>query len=289
MPRGTGDDEEDWGFVTVPPRGRGSRSSDGREAPGADWRACTARLERLDAELRLLAAASCASSSESARCVQACRESIEGKARRLVPDMRAHLFGSQAVGMATLASDIDVVLLSPTRYLEQAPWGMKETAESDKVVFLQELARTLTPSPFARVEVIGHASVPIIKGTTEHGVHCDISVGRENGLRSCDIMRRSLSEIAELRPLVVFLKLLLKERGLNQVFTGGLSSYAVFHLVLSFLHSQSSPPTAPQPHEEAGANRSSRAGAFPHFVNSPGTNSQKYSIQRLYIAKILGH
>lgn len=45
----------------------------------------------------------------------------------------------------------------------------------------------------------------------------------------------SRSSIAELRPLVVFLKLLLKEHALNEVFTGGLSSYGIFHLVLSFL------------------------------------------------------
>ena len=266
--------------MTVPPRGRGICSSDGssRDAPGTGWRACTARLERLDAELRLLAAASCASSIESSRRLQACMEAIERQVRRLVPDMRAHLFGSQAVGLATLASDMDVVLLSPTLYHEQAWWEMNETAKSDKVVFLHELARTLTPSPFARLEVIGHAFVPIIKGTTEHGVHCDISVGSENGLRSCEMMRRNMAEIAELRPLVVFLKLLLKERGCTQVFTGGLSSYAVFHLVLSFLHTQS-PPTALQPHEVAGAKRSSGAGAFPHFVNSPCTNSRKYLIQ----------
>jgi hypothetical protein len=56
-------------------------------------------------------------------------------------------------------------------------WEMKETAESDKVVFLHELGRKITPSPFALLEVIGHASVPIIKDTTEHGVYCDISVG----------------------------------------------------------------------------------------------------------------
>ncbi len=40
---------------------------------------------------------------------------------------------------------------------------MKETAKSDKVVFLHELARKITPSPFALLEVVGHASVPIIK------------------------------------------------------------------------------------------------------------------------------
>jgi len=137
---------------------------------------------------------------------------------------------------------------------------MNETAKSDKVVFLHELARTLTPSPFARLEVIGHAFVPIIKGTTEHGVHCDISVGSENGLRSCEMMRRNMAEIAELRPLVVFLKLLLKERGCTQVFTGGLSSYPVFHLVLPFLHTQSPSDSTPAPRssrrkEELGSRR----------------------------------
>jgi|LauGreDrversion2_3_1035106.scaffolds.fasta_scaffold244387_1 DNA polymerase sigma len=53
-------------------------------------------------------------------------EAIERQVRRLVPDMRAHLFGSQAVGLATLASDMDVVLLSPTLYHEQAWWEIPQ-------------------------------------------------------------------------------------------------------------------------------------------------------------------
>ena len=164
---------------------------------------------------------------------------------------------------------MDVVLLSPTRFLdsllpERRSRETDKLAKADKVGFLYELARTLTPAPFARVKVIGDASVPIIKGTTGRGVRCDISVGSEGGLRSSDMMRRSLASIAELRPLVVFLKLLLKEKGLNEVSTGGLSSYAIFHLVLSFLYAQSSAPTAPQPPRPASVS----ATAFPYVVNT---------------------
>ena len=232
------------------------------------WRACAAPLRRLDAELKLLSAAH-AASGESAQHVQACRKTIERRARRLVPDISAHLFGSQAAGLETSTSDMDVVLLSPTRFSdsllpERRSRETDKLAKADKVGFLYELARTLTPAPFARVKVIGDASVPIIKGTTGRGVRCDISVGSEGGLRSSDMMRRSLASIAELRPLVVFLKLLLKEKGLNEVFTGGLSSYAIFHLVLSFLYAQSSAPTAPQPPRPASVS----ATAFPYVVNT---------------------
>ena len=166
------DAEEDWGFATVPPR-RSRQQQHGMALALAGWRACVAPLHRLDAELKLLSAAH-AASRESAQHVQACRETIERRARRLVPDVAAHLFGSQAVGLATSASDMDVVLLSPTRFVDGLPERPSreaaELAKADKVGFLYELARTLTPAPFARVEVIGHASVPIIKG--HHGARC---------------------------------------------------------------------------------------------------------------------
>jgi len=50
------------------------------------------------------------------------------------------------------------------------------------------LAETLRPIPFTHVEVIAHASVPIIKACTPRGVKCDISVGTDNGLRSSTAM-----------------------------------------------------------------------------------------------------
>jgi hypothetical protein len=102
------------------------------------------------------------------------------------------------------------------------------------------LAQTLHPVPFREVEVLSGAFVPLIKGTTHDALKCDISVGMEGGLRACTAVKEKMQSIPELRPLVLVLKLVLKERGLNEVFTGGLSSYAIFHLVLSFLQSQSS-------------------------------------------------
>ena len=77
-----------------------------------------------------------------------------------------------------------------------------------------------------------------------------------------------MQRFPELRPLVVFTKRLLSQHGLNEVFSGGLSSYAIFHLALSFLRTRSGrdshgacPQGCPQ---------------FPFFINGEeGARSEK--------------
>jgi DNA polymerase sigma len=63
----------------------------------------------------------------------------------------------------------------------------------------------------------------------------DISLGATNGAAAVDFVRRQVLALPPLRPLCLVAKAFLRERGLNEVFTGGLSSYSVINMVLAHL------------------------------------------------------
>ena len=80
------------------------------------------------------------------------------------------------------------------------------------------------------------ARVPIIKCKLRLGVQVDVSLGAANGAAAVEYVQRQVVALPPLRPLVLVVKAVLKEAGLNEVFRGGLSSYcttlmAIAHLV----------------------------------------------------------
>lgn len=86
------------------------------------------------------------------------------------------------------------------------------------------------------IQVIARAKVPIIKFVCPLGqFHVDISINQANGLQAAQFVNRWLVKQPAIRPLVMVLKQFLQQRALSEVFTGGLGSYSVTLLVLSFL------------------------------------------------------
>lgn len=112
-------------------------------------------------------------------------------------------------------------------------------AYSDNLTVLQALAATLKRSGITdRVTIIGRAKVPIVKFVTTYGrLNVDISVNQGNGLVAVDIVNRFLAAPSggALKGLVLIIKAFLSQRGMNEVFTGGLGSYAIVCLAVSFL------------------------------------------------------
>jgi non-canonical poly(A) RNA polymerase PAPD5/7 len=74
------------------------------------------------------------------------------------------------------------------------------------------------------------------------GCAIDISINMSNGVRAAARLRDELATRPVLRPLVYVLKQFLLQRGLNEVFTGGLSSYATAALIISFLQACATSP-----------------------------------------------
>lgn len=78
--------------------------------------------------------------------------------------------------------------------------------------------------------------VPIIKLTDRFSdVKVDISFNMNNGLVSANQIKQYQSAYPHLPRLVMLLKQMLLQRELNEVFTGGVSSYSLILMAVSFL------------------------------------------------------
>jgi DNA polymerase sigma len=63
----------------------------------------------------------------------------------------------------------------------------------------------------------------------------DISLNQGNGVKAGRIVNRLLKQLPALQSLVMVIKLFLSQRSLNEVYTGGLGSYAIVCMSVSFL------------------------------------------------------
>ncbi|RKP34334.1 hypothetical protein BJ085DRAFT_20891, partial [Dimargaris cristalligena] len=155
-------------------------------------------------------------------------ERIRRVVNSLWPSGELKVFGSFTTKLYLPHSDLDLVIL---------------TGESgDKDVCLPHLNRLSRALLQARAvedcTVISKARIPIIKAV--EGIskfHIDISFNQPNGAEAVEIIRRFQEEDwpVSLRSLLFLIKQFLYQRGLNEVYSGGLGSYALINMITSFL------------------------------------------------------
>lgn len=63
----------------------------------------------------------------------------------------------------------------------------------------------------------------------------DISLNQTNGISAGKIINQYLDVLPGARQLIMVVKAFLSQRSMNEVFTGGLGSYSVICMVISFL------------------------------------------------------
>ncbi|KAI8989833.1 hypothetical protein BD414DRAFT_414259 [Trametes punicea] len=141
------------------------------------------------------------------------------------PDAQVLPFGSYETKLYLPLGDIDLVIYS------------KSMARMDKVSVLHSLANIMKRAGITdRVTIIAKAKVPIIKFVTTHGrFSVDISINQGNGVTAGKMVKQFLQELPALRSLVLIIKSFLSQRSMNEVFTGGLGSYSIVCLAISFL------------------------------------------------------
>lgn len=84
--------------------------------------------------------------------------------------------------------------------------------------------------------MLDKASVPIVKLTDKKtDIRVDISFNMSNGVKSAELIQQFIRQYPVLPKLVLVLKQFLLERDLNEVFTGGISSYSLILMCISFL------------------------------------------------------
>ncbi|XP_076470555.1 uncharacterized protein LOC143300637 [Babylonia areolata] len=151
---------------------------------------------------------------------------IETVIQELWPDAQVKIFGSFKTGLYLPTSDIDLVVFGEWKHL---PLRTLQKALLDKKIVEPD-----------QIKVLDKASVPIVKLTeaeTDVKVDISFSVGhnKNNGVESAELIKKFLDDYPTLKYLVLVLKQFLLQRDMNEVFTGGISSYSLTLLAISFL------------------------------------------------------
>ncbi|CAD8050875.1 unnamed protein product [Paramecium primaurelia] len=174
------------------------------------------------------------------------------------------LFGSCATGLALPESDIDIGItgfeLFPSTqlnvpiqkiidFLQKMKWVKNIRAITTSNMPLIKLQVDPTISFVDSSHVIVLPYIDLIQNSDEeipsHLFSVDISFFQYQGAKqnwhlgqiSTELTLQWLSFYSELRPIVLIFKSLLKKRGLNDQYKGGISSFCIIQMVLAFLES----------------------------------------------------
>ncbi|KAI4829816.1 hypothetical protein KUCAC02_001481 [Chaenocephalus aceratus] len=123
---------------------------------------------------------------------------------------------------------------------------MHDNSDIDLVVFgkwetlplwtLEEALRKRNVADENSIKVLDKATVPIIKLTDSFTeVKVDISFNVKSGVKAARLIKEFKEKYPVLPYLVLVLKQFLLQRDLNEVFTGGIGSYSLFLMAVSFL------------------------------------------------------
>ncbi|KAI8870676.1 Nucleotidyltransferase, partial [Ramicandelaber brevisporus] len=143
----------------------------------------------------------------------------------------ARAFGSYATKMYLPAGDIDICVV----FSDPSMTSSKPAVQRALNRLASELRKQGVPK---ELMVIGKARVPIIKLTERiTGIKIDISMSSLTGLQCIPlVLQYAHGEFPDgLQPLVMAIKHFLAMRKMNEVFTGGLGSYATILLAVSML------------------------------------------------------
>lgn len=193
-------------------------------APESKWKHFSERLHQELVDLTKYVSPTPAESAARSLVVRKCDAIV----RNLFPGRKVECFGSFETGTFLPTSDIDLVVIPD------------HNGADNEIVHppLRKLARALIKAGIAEgrsMQVISRARVPIIKFVDRlTGLPVDISFNVASGLDGAKFLKAQMIKYPALRPLVLVLKLFLDLRGLNEVFRGGLGSFSIACLLVSF-------------------------------------------------------
>ena len=140
-------------------------------------------------------------------------------------DLKVHVFGSYETKLYLPSSDIDVVIESEQSSLEEPKSFLSQLASA--------LVRFEISEP-GRCKFITKARVPIVKFTDKlTNYRVDISFNTK-GVEGVHFVKQLAEKMPALKPLALILRQFLTQRSLNEPYTGGLGSYALICMIVSF-------------------------------------------------------
>lgn len=148
-------------------------------------------------------------------------ERIRVIAKELWPGSEIIVFGSFETGLWLPNSDLDMAILT--------------TSPESTEELINTLAHKLCSlGMMSEMDRILSASVPILKFKDKStGIYVDICFNTENGILGASIVKSYLSRYPEAKYLICVIKYFLKQRGLNDTYSGGVGSFLLFCLVIA--------------------------------------------------------
>ncbi|WWC66924.1 uncharacterized protein I206_100831 [Kwoniella pini CBS 10737] len=221
------ENKKDQTNETGPKNLKEERKANERHAPWSDlvnWEKCKDPAEMLNEEINAFYKY-VSPTKEEFEVRLFTIELITRSLMKLWPDAEVTPFGSWQTQLYLPQGDIDLVVSN------------KQFSESNKARLLAEMARAMRQARITdEVAIISRARVPIIKFITNEGkLNVDISLNQVNGISASKIINQYLDSLPGSRQLILVVKSFLSQRSMNEVYTGGLGSYAVICLVISFL------------------------------------------------------
>ena len=120
-------------------------------------------------------------------------------------------FGSFATGFFLLSSDIDIIIRNPS------------VKQKDLLTTVSHLFERIENCPFKLVSQILNAKVPILKCIHKKtGVKLDIACNEVSGLAQIRHFEKANLIYPHFKYLYLFFKFFLRQRSLNDTFTGGI-------------------------------------------------------------------
>jgi len=145
-------------------------------------------------------------------------------------NVEARLFGSYATNLCLPWSDIDIVLIN-------------NNSVSDGNI-LRKAWAILQKQPWIKSCIlIENTTIPLVKAVTtneSYNIQVDLSFqdSKHFGLKCVNLIKSFLNDYEVLQPLMLCLKNLLYISRLNDPYKGGLSSYGLVLLLVSFLQNR---------------------------------------------------
>ena len=167
--------------------------------------------------------------SQKKPVIQDILQKLQSVVNEVNPNYKVNLYGSYCTGLCLPWSDIDTVITC-------------ESGQTDEY-FLSRLYYKLMNMPWVKEhKFIENTAIPIIKlvSNDKFDFHIDISEESEKhfGLKTVELVKSYLKAYSVLEPIILALKTLLNNGNLNNPYTGGLSSYGLILMVVSFIQSE---------------------------------------------------
>ncbi|CBY24115.1 unnamed protein product [Oikopleura dioica] len=158
---------------------------------------------------------------------------VEEAIKQEFPGAQVEVFGSFQTGLYLPTSDIDMVVLGEKI---EPRYGNPQNGPHYR---LQDRLLKQGIAERYSIKVIDSAAVPIIKMRDMiTDIKVDISFNMKTGVTAIGLVKGYIRQFPALRYLVLVLKQFLLQRDMNEVWTGGISSYGLILMVVSFLQHQ---------------------------------------------------